>query len=214
MSLSASRSPVGPAVVAVLLPMVAVVFIAFLVIGLAMPVPPIHVHRGLGRGTFAVGLVAGAQFAAALLSRFWAGHQADSRGAKRATVAGLLLAAAGGVLYLLSLRLTASPEASVAILIIGRGVLGGAESFIVMGSFGWGLRGPGRRTRAWSCPGSERRCTSPTRPARRPVPPCTPATASSPSLSRRRSSRSSRWRSSPDFRRWRRRPMPLRASRP
>lgn len=86
-----------------------------------------------------MGLVAGAQFAAALLSRFWAGQQADSRGARRATIAGLLLAAAAGLLYLLSLRLTASPEASVAILIIGRGVLGGAESFIVMGALGWGL---------------------------------------------------------------------------
>src|ERR1700716_3663194 len=92
----------GP--VAGLLPIMGVVFVAYLVIGLAMPVLPLHVHQGLGLGTFVVGLVAGSQFAASLISRLWAGHQADIRGAKRAVVAGLLTAAASGLLYLLSLR--------------------------------------------------------------------------------------------------------------
>src|SRR5579875_537427 len=45
-----------------LLPIMAVVLIAFLVIGLALPVLQLHVHRGLGFGTFIVGLVAGSQF--------------------------------------------------------------------------------------------------------------------------------------------------------
>jgi hypothetical protein len=54
---------------AVGMPIAAVVFIAFLVI---------------------------AQFAASLFSRFWAGNYADSRGAKRALVTGLLVAAAAG----------------------------------------------------------------------------------------------------------------------
>jgi 4-carboxymuconolactone decarboxylase len=57
------------------------VFTAYLVIGIAMPVLPLHVHQGLGLGTFVVGLVAGSQFGASLISRFWAGHVADSRGA-------------------------------------------------------------------------------------------------------------------------------------
>src|SRR5947209_4864197 len=72
-----------------LLPIVAVVFSAYLVIGFAMPVLPLHVHQGLGFGTFVVGLVAGSQFAAALISRMWAGHYADRRGAKNAVVTGL-----------------------------------------------------------------------------------------------------------------------------
>ena len=126
-------------VVAALLPIIAVVFMAFLVIGLALPVLPLHVHQGLGLGTFVVGLVAGAQFGASLLSRFWAGEYADSRGAKLALVTGLLLAAAAGLLYLLSLRFVGEPEISVAILLLGRAVLGGAESFIVTGAFTWGL---------------------------------------------------------------------------
>src|SRR4051812_5286643 len=134
-----SQSPTAArSVVAALLPIMAAVFVAFLVTGLALPVLPLHVHQGLGLGTFVVGLVAGSQFAAALLSRFWAGHFSDTRGAKHALVYGLLLGTTAGLLYFLSLR-PASPDASAAILIAGRGLLGGAESFIVTGALSWGL---------------------------------------------------------------------------
>src|SRR4051794_21717678 len=40
-----------------LLPIMGVVFVGFLVIGVAMPVLPLHVHDGLGLSTFVVGLV-------------------------------------------------------------------------------------------------------------------------------------------------------------
>jgi len=49
-----------------LVPIVGVVFVAFLVTGLALPVLPLHIRSDLGLGTFMVGLVAGAQFGAAL----------------------------------------------------------------------------------------------------------------------------------------------------
>src|SRR4051794_23048720 len=42
-------------VLAVLLPIMAVVGVAYLVTGIAMPVLPIHVHQGLGLSTFVVG---------------------------------------------------------------------------------------------------------------------------------------------------------------
>src|SRR6266436_1672943 len=71
---------------AALLPIMASVFVAFLVSGIAMPVLPLHVHEGLGLSTFVVGLVAGSQFAASLVCRVWAGRHADTRGAKRAVV--------------------------------------------------------------------------------------------------------------------------------
>ena len=51
-----------------LLPIMGVVFVAFLVIGVAMPVLPLHVHDGLGLGTFTVGLVAGLLLCVALIS--------------------------------------------------------------------------------------------------------------------------------------------------
>src|SRR5258708_24926631 len=90
--------------VAALMPIMAVVFIAYLVIGLAMPVLPLHVHLDLGLSTFVVGLVSGSQFAASFFSRMWAGNHADKKGPKHAVVTGLLIAAASGLLYLLSLR--------------------------------------------------------------------------------------------------------------
>src|SRR5437879_1053279 len=122
-----------------LLPIMGTVFISFLIIGLAMPVLPLNVHQGLGLGTFVVGLVAGSQFAASLISRLWAGDQADSRGAKRVVIIGLVAAAVSGLLYLLSLRFAASPATSVTVLLLGRALLGGAESFIVAGALNWGL---------------------------------------------------------------------------
>lgn len=122
-----------------LLPVVGIVFVAFLVTGLAMPVLPLEVHQGLGFGMFVVGLVSGAQFAASLLSRFLAGHQADARGAKFALVVGLVMAAAAGGFYLLSVGCTHEPALSVALLLVGRAILGAGESFIVAGAFVWGL---------------------------------------------------------------------------
>jgi MFS family permease len=126
-------------VVAALLPIMGAVFVAFLVTGLAMPVLPLHVHEALGLGTFVVGLVAGCQFTAALLSRFWSGSYADSRGGKHAVVVGLLLGVAAGLLYLLSLRFVGAPVTSATVLLVGRAMLGGAESFIITGALSWGL---------------------------------------------------------------------------
>ncbi|WP_027553591.1 arabinose transporter [Bradyrhizobium sp. Cp5.3] len=140
MSVMGMQEPAAaPRFAATLLPIMGVVFVAFLVIGVAMPVLPLHVHNGLGLGTFVVGLVAGSQFAASLVTRPWAGHFSDSRGAKRGVVIGLLAATVAGLLYLLSLGFTTAPLTSVAILLLGRGVLGGAESFIITAAVSWGL---------------------------------------------------------------------------
>jgi MFS family permease len=116
----------------------AVVLVAFMVIGLAMPVLSLHIHDGLGLGTFVVGVVAGSQFASALLTRPWAGSFSDRRGAKRAVIIGLLLAAAAGLLYLVSL-VSAAPAMAGAILIVGRLLLGAAESVVITGAVSWGM---------------------------------------------------------------------------
>src|SRR3954470_12962635 len=121
-----------------LLPIMAVVAIAFLIIGFALPVLPLHVHHGLGLSTFIVGVVTGSQFIASVISRVWAGHFSDSRGAKRAVILGLLAAVVSGLLYLASLAFT-SPWISVSILLAGRALLGAAESFIITGAAAWGL---------------------------------------------------------------------------
>jgi MFS family permease len=136
---SQTHAPPMPGVVAALLPLIAVVLVIFLVTGLAIPALPLHVHERLGLGTFVVGLVSGTQFAASLISRVWSGRYADKRGAKRAVVAGLIAAAVSGLLYILSLTFLDAPAVSVTILLIGRALLGGAESFIITGALSWGL---------------------------------------------------------------------------
>jgi MFS family permease len=139
--------------IAALIPVMAVVLIGFLIIGLGLPVLPLHVHRRLGLSAFVVGLVIGSQFGASLISRIFAGHYADRSGAKRAVVAGLITATASGFLYLLSLSFVAAPWLSVTILLLGRALLGAAESFIITGAVTWGLVVVGRensgRVIAW-----------------------------------------------------------------
>jgi len=83
--------------------------------------------------------VAGSQFAAAILSRVWAGRQSDARGPKTAMLTGLVIAAVSGGLYLLSLSTASKPIASVTILLLGRLLLGIGESFIIIGGQSWAL---------------------------------------------------------------------------
>jgi len=122
-----------------LLPITLAVFIGFLTIGLPLPILPLHVSDVLGMSTLVVGVVIGAQFAAALLSRAWAGNLADTRGSKRAVVAGLLAAAGSGIAYLVSVALLSSPAVSVWVLLLGRVLLGCGESLIVTGALSWGI---------------------------------------------------------------------------
>ena len=134
-----ARPHAASAQIVCLLPIMGVVFAAYFVIGLAMPVLPLHVHQGLGFSTFIVGLTIGGQFATTIFTRFWAGHHVDHYGPRHAMVAGLLVAIASGVFYQLSLCFLGNPVASILILLMGRVLLGIAESFIMTGAFNLGI---------------------------------------------------------------------------
>ncbi|MCX0498272.1 arabinose transporter [Erwinia billingiae] len=122
-----------------LLTLMLVVLAGFLIIGIALPVLPRYVHHQLGFGTFAVGLVTGAQFAASLATRFAAGRYADQFGGRKSIHLGLLLAVAGGIFYLISLPFASQPIAAIVLVLIGRAIVGGAESFIITGGMTLGL---------------------------------------------------------------------------
>lgn len=122
-----------------LLPVTLAVFIAFLTMGMQLPVLPLHLQQNLGMDTLAIGTVIGAQFVASLLTRSWAGNFADMRGAKRAVLTGLLVVASSGVIYLISLLFIDRPASSVTILLLGRVVLALGESLLATGALGWGL---------------------------------------------------------------------------
>lgn len=134
-----SGAPPIKSVFRVLAPIVSAVFFGFLIIGMQLPVLPVHLHDTLGMSPLVVGLVIGAQFIAALLSRSWAGNFADMHGAKRAMAMGLLIVAGSGVLFLISLLFITMPLVSVWILLGGRIVLALGDSLIVTGAMGWGI---------------------------------------------------------------------------
>lgn len=122
-----------------LLPLVLAVFIGFFMVGLPMPVLPLYVDGTLGMGAVVVGVVAGLQFAAALMSRAYAGSLADRRGARRAVVIGFVLGAAAGGLYLLAEQWSAWAQGALTALLAGRALMGCAESLIVTGALSWGV---------------------------------------------------------------------------
>src|SRR5213078_703627 len=121
------------------LPVMAVVFLSFMVIGMALPVLPLHVHNVLGFGPFVVGIVAGVAFIAALISRIWAGRLSDTRGAKHAVFLGMIASVIGCAFYIASLFALHLRALSVTLILTGRTLLGGAESLIVTGGMIWGL---------------------------------------------------------------------------
>lgn len=116
-----------------------VLFVAYLIVGIAMPVLPLHLNLGLGQSAFVVGLVGSMQYITALFSRMWAGVYSDTRGAKQAMILGQAAVILGGAAYLVSLYFAGNSEISVMILMIARALLGVAQSFVVMGSMSWGL---------------------------------------------------------------------------
>ena len=114
-------------------------FIGYLNIGIPLAVLPGYVHNHLGYGTVIAGLVISVQYLATLLSRPYASRYIDTRGSKRAVMVGLAGCGLSGVFMLVSSWLTSMPAWSLTSLLIGRLVLGSAESLVGSGSIGWGI---------------------------------------------------------------------------
>ena len=114
-------------------------FIGYLNIGIPLAVLPGYVHNHLGYGTVIAGLVISVQYLATLLSRPYASRIIDNLGSKRAVMYGLAGCGLSGVFMLVSSWLSAMPALSLTSLLIGRLVLGSAESLVGSGSIGWGI---------------------------------------------------------------------------
>lgn len=137
---------------AALAPLCAMVFLEFLAIGLPLPVLPLHVHGALGFGSLIVGLAIGVQAWATLATRHAAGTRTDQQGPRRAAGLGLAVSIGAGALYAASTAVPAS-AASLAVLVVGRVLLGAGESLVITAALTWGvaLVGPQRsgRVMAW-----------------------------------------------------------------
>jgi len=114
-------------------------FASYLTIGLQLAVLPGLVHDQLGYSAFWAGVVISLQYVATLLSRPHAGRYADIWGPKRIVVLGLAGVLLSGLCYLLASWLAASPVVSLALLCIGRIILGIGQSFTGTGTSLWGV---------------------------------------------------------------------------
>ena len=114
-------------------------FIGYLNIGIPLAVLPGYVHTDLGFGAVTAGLVISVQYLATLLSRPWAGKMIDNLGCKKSVQYGLLGCGLSGVFMLLAVLLQDWPQASLISLLLGRILLGSAESLVGSGAIGWGI---------------------------------------------------------------------------
>lgn len=134
--------PDSPRPLAVTLQVVSIVlftFIGYLNIGIPLAVLPGYVHNDLGFSAVVAGLVISVQYLATLLSRPTASRIIDNHGSKKAVMYGLVGCGLSGVFMLACAFLTHLPWLSLTCLLVGRLVLGSAESLVGSGAIGWGI---------------------------------------------------------------------------
>lgn len=142
-SLPPTTSTLVPSPARALLPLCAAVFAEFLAMGLPLPILPGRVHGELGLGALLVGAVIGAQSWATLLTRHAAGTHSDHRGPAGTATLGLAVSVAAGLIVAAS-GLVADAWPSLAVLLVGRVLLGLGESLVVTAALGWGVALVGR----------------------------------------------------------------------
>ncbi len=138
-AVTASHDTSGRAVVLYLARHVFVVFFAFLSIGAPLPALPLFVHDTLGFGATVVGWVIGIQSFVTIATRDRAGAFGDRRGPLRAVLIGLPVMASAGLFYLAATMLPLATEPRLAVLLVGRLVLGLGESFVLTGTMSVGI---------------------------------------------------------------------------
>src|SRR6202789_4548143 len=92
------------------------IFLCYFAIGLPMAVLPGVVHLQLHFNTVLAGLAISAQYVATVLSRPQAGRMADTVGARRTVLSGLVACAASGVCLCFSGFLTVLPLACLGLI--------------------------------------------------------------------------------------------------
>ncbi|WP_280812802.1 MFS transporter [Variovorax sp. TBS-050B] len=129
-----------------LLLLLAVLFIAYLCVGMALGSVAPFVTARLGLGNAWAGLGVGVAFLATVATRAHAGSLSDHRGPKPAVARGLVCCMAGAATALVAGLPLPSTGLAYAALLAGRLLLGVGESFVTVGVIGWaiGMAGPAR----------------------------------------------------------------------
>jgi MFS family permease len=155
---SSARDPLFPvasgSVTLRILPTSLQIFLCYFAIGLPMAVLPGIVHLRLHFNTVLAGLAISAQYVATVLSRPQAGRMADTVGARRTVLSGLVASVVSGLCLFGCGFLVSAPLACLAFMFLSRLILGFGESWLATGSSLWGIARVGQehtaRVISWS----------------------------------------------------------------
>lgn len=139
-----SSNPVFPApatgsVTLRILPTSLQIFLCYFAIGLPMAVIPGVVHLQLRFSPVLAGLAISAQYVATVLSRPQAGRMADTVGARRTVLSGLVACGCSGLCLAVCGFLGSWAVACLAVMLLSRLILGFGESWLATGSSLWGI---------------------------------------------------------------------------
>ncbi|WP_339107069.1 arabinose transporter [Thioclava sp. GXIMD4216] len=122
-----------------LLALSVILFFAYICVAMALPVVSVHVVKGLGLSNGWGGLAAGMAFVSTIFSRAWAGGVSDRLGPKPAMARGLWFYLMGAVICILAGVLGAQPWLALAVLLLGRAIVGVGESYVSVSMVTWGI---------------------------------------------------------------------------
>ncbi|KAA8998536.1 MFS transporter [Affinibrenneria salicis] len=113
-------------------------FASYLTIGLPLAVLPGYIHDQMGYSAFWAGLAISLQYFATLITRPRAGYYADEQGPKKVVLFGLVGCLLSGLFYALAAWTEPYPLLALALLCVGRVILGAGQSFAGTGATLWG----------------------------------------------------------------------------
>lgn len=123
----------------IMLPLCVMVFCSYMTIGISLGVLPVFLHNVLHSSNLVIGIVIGIQSLATLLTRKRAGHIADTRGVKPGVLFGTITVVATAAVYIAAVWVSSSYIISISLMILGRVLLGAAESLQITGALSWGI---------------------------------------------------------------------------
>jgi MFS family permease len=120
-------------------PFVAIIFCAYLTVGMPLAAIPLQVHDALGFDNLTVGCAIGIQSLVTVATRQFAGTLCDRRGAKFGVLLGGTAAIAASATYLASAMPALGAYGSLGVLLTARLMSGLAESLVMTGALAWGI---------------------------------------------------------------------------
>lgn len=136
-----SVTPVrSPSVLMTILAVVLFTLLCYTVIGLQMAVVPLFVREKLGFSSAMAGFAVSVQYLATFATRAGAGRRIDTIGPKKVVQVGLAAGVVSGVMLAISGVLTSLPALALLLVIVGRIILGFAESWVATAAIVWNIR--------------------------------------------------------------------------